>query len=205
MSDLRPPAAAGDRSAILTWRHNQRTDLIRQRMELPIDAHRCLSKAVLDHLLTAFPDLWGARIGLYWPFKREISLFPLARTIVARGGLVALPVIVGNGQPLQFRAWKAGDPLAAGSCDIPYPRDGHTVQPEVLLIALVGFDAENYRLGYGGGYHDRTLANAAPRPTTIGVGFELMRIKSIKPLAHDIPMDAIVTEAGVFRRSPMRR
>ena len=78
------------------------------------------------------------------------------------------------------------------------------MQPEILLIALVDFDAENYRLGHGGGDHDRTFANAAPRPTTIGVGFELMRIKSIKPLAHYIPMDAIVTEAGVFRRSPVR-
>jgi 5,10-methenyltetrahydrofolate synthetase len=79
------------------------------------------------------------------------------------------------------------------------------VQPEVLLVALVGFDAENYRLGYGGGYYDRTLAAAAPRPTTIGVGFEFMRLKTIKPLTHDIPMDAIVTEAGIFRRCPLRR
>jgi 5-formyltetrahydrofolate cyclo-ligase len=204
MSAPRVPATTPDRSAILAWRRSQRADLIGQRMALPIDAHRCLSNAVLDHLLTVFPDLWGARIGLYWPRKREISLFPLANRIVAHAGLIALPVVVGHGQPLQFRAWRPGDPLAADTCDIPCPRDGHVVQPEVLLVALVGFDAANYRLGYGGGFYDRTLAAAEPRPTTIGVGFELMRLKTIKPMAHDIPMDAIVTEAGVFRRSLLR-
>lgn len=169
-------------------------------MDLPLDVHTCLSKAVLDHVQKAYGDLWSGRIGLYWPYKREISLFPLANRIIAAGGVVALPVVVGKGRPVQFRAWKPGDPLAAGPFEIPYPRDGHTVSPETLLVALVGFDAAGYRLGYGGGYYDRTLAASHPRPRTVGVGFELMRMKTIQPLPHDIAMDAVVTEAGVFRR-----
>lgn len=198
MSALREPAA--DRSEILSWRRAQRAELIRQRTELPLDVHNGLSKAVLEHILKAFPDLWSGQIGLYWPYKREISLFPLANRIIGGGGVVALPVVVGKGLPVQFRAWKPGDPLASGPFDIPYPRDGHTVSPEVLLVALVGFDGGAHRLGYGGGYYDRTLAASDPRPKTIGVGFELMRMKSIQPLPHDIPMDVVVTEAGVFRR-----
>jgi 5-formyltetrahydrofolate cyclo-ligase len=197
------PAAPDDRSLILAWRRRLlRADLIRQRMELSLEAHRRLSRVILDQILTAFPDLWDGRsIGLYWPFNREISLLPLTRTIIGDGGVVALPVIVAKGKPLQFRAWKPGDPLAAGPWGIPYPRDGHIVHPDVLLVAMVGFDGANFRLGYGGGYYDRTLAAAAPRPMTIGVGFELMRLSTIKPSPYDVPMDTIVTEAGVFPRT----
>ncbi len=168
---------------------------------MPAHLHTGLSKAVLRHVIGAFPDLWSRRIGLYWPYKRDVSLFPLANRILAAGGTVALPVMAAKGTPLQFRAWKPGDPLASGACDIPYPRDGHTVLPDVVLAALVGFDGAAYRLGYGGGGYDRTLAASEPRPRAIGVGFELMRLPTIRPLPHDIPMDVIVTEAGVFRRA----
>jgi 5-formyltetrahydrofolate cyclo-ligase len=75
------------------------------------------------------------------------------------------------------------------------------VQPDTLIIPLVGFDEACHRLGYGGGYYDRTLAKAKIKPLTIGIGFEFMRLASIQPLAHDIPMDVIVTEAGVFPRA----
>ncbi len=196
------PEAVEDRSLVLARRRERRADLIRQRMELPLDVHRRLSRAILDRIVTAFPDLWGGRVGLYWPFKREIDLVPLTRKIIAAGGVASLPVVVAKGEPLQFRTWKPGDALAAGQWEIPYPRDGHIIQPDVLFVAMVGFDEANYRLGYGGGYYDRTLAAAAPRPRTIGVAFELMRLLTIEPLPHDVPMDAIVTEAGVFPAHP---
>jgi 5-formyltetrahydrofolate cyclo-ligase len=176
--------------------------LIEKRIALPLQAHKRLSEAVLDQVLTAFPNLLGRHVGLYWPFKREISLLALAETIIAAGGSVALPVVTGKAQPLQFRDWCPGDALESGPFDIPYPRDGPAVSPEVLLVALVGFDSKNYRLGYGGGYYDRTLAASVPRPTTIGIGFELMRLKTIQPLPHDIAMDAIITESNLYRRQP---
>jgi 5,10-methenyltetrahydrofolate synthetase len=88
--------------------------------------------------------------------------------------------------------------MERGVYDIPFPKDGAVVQPDALLVALVGFDEQNFRLGYGGGYYDRTLAASDPRPLTIGIGFEFMRLPSIRPLPHDIPMDVVVTEAGLF-------
>jgi 5-formyltetrahydrofolate cyclo-ligase len=185
---------------ILAWRRQRRADLIRARMALSPDVHRRLSRAILDRIITSFPDLWDRHIGLYWPIKREIDLLPLARKIIASGGVACLPVVVGRDEPLQFRAWKPGDPLAAGPWEIPYPPEGHIIHPDVLFVAMVGFDEANYRLGYGGGYYDRTLAAATPEPMTIGVGFELMRLLTIAPLPHDVAMDIIVTEAGVFRR-----
>jgi 5,10-methenyltetrahydrofolate synthetase len=82
---------------------------------------------------------------------------------------------------------------------IPTPIEGEFAVPEVLLIPVNAFDAQGYRLGYGGGFFDRTLAALNPAPLTIGVGFELSRVETIDPQAHDIRLDAIVTEAGVFR------
>ena len=125
-------------------RRERRAALIERRMALTPDAHRVLSQAVLGHVICAFPDIWAGTVGLYWPYKREISLFPLGRRIHEAGGLVALPVVVGKGQPVQFRAWKPGDPLAISPLGIAYPRDGHKVQPDSLLVALVGFDGENH-------------------------------------------------------------
>jgi 5-formyltetrahydrofolate cyclo-ligase len=86
--------------------------------------------------------------------------------------------------------------MQRGIWAIPIPADRLPVQPTVLLVPLLGFDERGYRLGYGGGYFDRTLAVARPRPLTIGVGYELGRLPTIYPQPHDIPMDAIVTDAG---------
>lgn len=190
------------RSSIFSERRARRAELLARRMALPEDEHRSGSKAVLERLLSGFSELRSERIGMYWPYRREISLFPFAKSILAEGGEVAFPVAVERQQPLQFRAWKPGDPLSRGVYDIPFPRDGATVQPQVLIVPLLGFDEEGHRLGYGGGYYDRTLAVADPKPLTIGVGFEFARLKTIQPLPHDVPMDVIVTEAGVsWRRS----
>ena len=88
-------------------------------------------------------------------------------------------------------------PMARGIWNIPIPAERVVVEPTALLVPLVGFDREHYRLGYGGGYYDRTLGAKSPRPYAIGVGYESGRLATIHPQPHDIPMDAIVTEAGV--------
>ncbi|MGA8380332.1 MAG: 5-formyltetrahydrofolate cyclo-ligase, partial [Stellaceae bacterium] len=102
--------------------------------------------------------------------------------------------------PLEYRAWRPGDPLVDGVWNIPVPERRDIVVPQAVLAPLVGFDRDCYRLGYGGGYFDRTLAALAPRPWAIGVGFEASMIETIRPQAHDIPMDLIVTEACLRRR-----
>jgi len=132
-------------------------------------------------------------------FKGEIDLRGIVRGLIARGTRAALPVVVESGTPLEFWAWQPRMKMARGVWNIPVPGERVPVRPGLLLVPLVGFDPAGYRLGYGGGYYDRTLAAMHPRPYCIGVGFELGRLDSIRPQPHDIPMDMIVTERGVQR------
>ena len=102
---------------------------------------------------------------------------------------------------LAFRSWTSETPLVPDRYGIPTPNAGAFIRPEALLLPVNAFDAAGYRLGYGGGYFDRTLAalySPSQRPLAIGVGYELARVDSIRPEAHDLPLDAIVTEQGVF-------
>ncbi len=139
-------------------------------------------------------------IGFYLPFKHEIDARPLVRDLLEKGWSAALPVVIEKKGPLEFRAWRPGMLMTPGVYDIPIPAERTVVKPDILLVPLVGFDGANFRLGYGGGYYDRTIAAMLPRPSTIGVGFELSRLETIFPQAHDMPLDAIVTEAGIKRR-----
>lgn len=114
---------------------------------------------------------------------------------------IALPVAVALGQPLRFREWRPNARMARGLWKIPYPADGVEVVPSVVIAPVVGFDKECFRLGYGGGFFDRTLAGFDATPLAIGVGYAGAMIPTIFPQPHDIPMDWIVT--GVAR--PLRR
>jgi 5-formyltetrahydrofolate cyclo-ligase len=116
-------------------------------------------------------------------------------SINARGGRTALPIVVEKGQPLIFRAYVPGDRLEKGVWNIPIPAEGDPVLPDIVISPIVGIDPRNYRLGYGGGFFDRTLAAMPFKPLVIGVGYEHQRIATIYPQPHDIPMDRIVTEA----------
>jgi len=188
---------------IRRWRRARRDELIRTREALPQRERQGLQAQILAHLETRFSELRRELIGFYWPIRGEIGLHQLIRRLVEQGAEAALPAVVEKGGPLEFRAWRPGDRLERGFWNIPVPAERKVVRPTVLLVPLVGFDEEGYRLGYGGGYYDRTLAALTPRPRAIGVGFELGRLETIHPQPHDIPMDAIVTEAGVFE-SPAR-
>jgi len=120
---------------------------------------------------------------------------------------------VASGSPLQFRQWTPDTPLLSGPLGIPYPGEqAPQLQPSHVLLPVVGIDAAGYRLGYGGGYFDRTLAalaastatNTATAPLVIATGYELCRIASIDPQPHDMPMDWLVTERGLYRREAGR-
>jgi 5-formyltetrahydrofolate cyclo-ligase len=192
------PIHPADRAQIMAWRRAKRKELLAARASLSPEAHREKSRAVLARVLSQFTEIRTGRVGIYWPVQREVSLFPLANHVIAAGGTIALPALAQAGQPMQFRAWRPGEPLADGVWDIPFPRDGPTVEPNTLIVALVGFDQANFRLGYGGGYYDSMLSASTPRPWTIGIGFEFMRLEKIWPLPHDVPMDVVVTETGAF-------
>jgi 5-formyltetrahydrofolate cyclo-ligase len=182
---------------IRRWRRKQRGSLIARRQAIPQDERRRLQPLVVELVEQRFPDLANALVGFYWPIRGEIGLHGLVRRLVEQGARAALPVVVDKGQPLEFRAWRPGAPLERGVWNIPVPATREVVRPTALLVPLVGFDAKGYRLGYGGGYYDRTLAAMSPKPLAIGIGYELGRLLTIHPQPHDIPMDAIVTEAGV--------
>jgi len=109
-------------------------------------------------------------------------------------------VVVDKKGPLEYRGWRPGEPLVDGVWNIPVPEKRDIVMPMVVLAPLVGFDRAGYRLGYGGGYFDRTLGALSPRPLAIGIGFELQQMDTIYPQPFDVPMDVIVTEAGARYR-----
>lgn len=113
------------------------------------------------------------------------------------GWQAVMPTVAVPDAPMEFRPWRPGTPLVADPFGIPVPDTAAGPAPAVLLLPLVAFDAAGYRLGYGGGYFDRTLAACAPRPVTIGVGFDCCGVATIWPQAHDVPLDCIVTETGV--------
>lgn len=182
-----------------------RRALRRQQLErrLALSSGECerLSAAICGHLQNGFPQLAGMRVGFCWPVKNEADLRPLMQAWSEAGtaGFVALlPVVVAAGAALAFRAWTPEARLEEDRYGIPAPADGEFLVPQALLIPVNAFDAAGYRIGYGGGFFDRTLAALQPRPLSIGVGFELSRVDSILPQAHDIRLDAMVSEAGLF-------
>jgi 5-formyltetrahydrofolate cyclo-ligase len=107
--------------------------------------------------------------------------------------------VTGRESPLRFRQWWPGAPMKAGVMGIPIPDGTEIVVPDMALVPMVGWDERGYRLGYGGGYFDVTLAALAPRPIAIGVSQELFRLETIFPVTHDIAMDFVVTEAAIYR------
>ena len=160
------------------------------------------SAKIRTHLQHTFSQLSIQRVAFCWPICTEPDLRPLMQYWLDAGDTrfkALLPVVVGVAEPLAFRAWTPDCSMQDDRYGIPTPIEGEFAVPEVLLIPVNAFDAQGYRLGYGGGFFDRTLAALNPAPLTIGVGFELSRVETIDPQAHDIRLDAIVTEAGVFR------
>ena len=180
---------------VARWRKAERARLIEERLAIPADRRAAMSERIATGLDAAIGGVAGRTISLYWPFRGEPDLRPWITSVIARGGRVGLPVVVEKARPLVFRAYAPGDRLEKGVWSIPVPADGETVLPDVVVAPLVGVDPGCYRLGYGGGFFDRTLAALRGKPLAIGVGYEMQRIPTIYPQPHDIPMDIIVTEA----------
>lgn len=112
----------------------------------------------------------------------------------------SLPVIKTRGEALEFHAWAPDTRMKTGHHGIPEPASAQPVVPDLLIVPCVGFDVEGYRLGYGGGYYDRTLAAwpAAKRPVTVGVAYEACRTNALLREAHDIPLDLIITDEACY-------
>jgi len=188
-----------DPDAVKRWRRGERERLIALRQALPVADRRrweAQIEAALRQVIGEHPGL----LGVYWPFRAEFDPRPLIDWAVAQQRTVALPVVIDKKGPLEYRAWRPGEKLVDGVWHIPIPEKREIVTPAIVLAPVVGFDPECYRLGYGGGYFDRTLAALAPRPHAIGVGFAVQAVETIHPQPFDVPMDLVVTESGVRRR-----
>jgi 5-formyltetrahydrofolate cyclo-ligase len=189
-----------DPELVKQWRRVERERLLALRSAVPAAQRQAWGTTIEGALHEVLRELPEGPLGVYWPFRAEFDPRPLIDWTIAAGRGIALPAVVDKKRPLEYRAWRPGDALVDGIWNIPVPEKREIVLPRAVLAPLVGFDRACYRLGYGGGYFDRTLAALEPRPFAIGVGFELSRLETIEPQPFDIPMQMIVTEAGVWRR-----
>jgi 5-formyltetrahydrofolate cyclo-ligase len=181
------------------WRRGERERLLAMRQALPADERRHRGERIeaeLRRLIAARPGT----LGVYWPFRAEFDPRGIVDWAVADGRVVALPVVVDKKGPLEYRAWRPGEKLVDGVWSIPVPEKRELVTPAIVLAPVVGFDRQCYRLGYGGGYFDRTLASLSPRAFAIGVGFEFQAIETIYPQPFDVAMDLVVTESRTRQR-----
>ena len=185
---------------IKPWRTKERERLIAGRLAVPAEVRIAAGEVIAARVLAEIGDVEGRIISAYWPFRGEPDLRPLMEEIARLGGSTALPVVVEKGRPLEFHLWQAGQPLSRGVWGIPVPAEKRPCIPDVVIAPVVGYDDRCYRLGYGGGYFDRTLAAMEPRPKVIGVGYSAAKLSTIHPQEHDIPMDLVVTEAAIARR-----
>lgn len=200
MPDFRaPPARDNGWDDVLRWRKAERKRLIEARLALSADERQARSERIASLLDLVIGKFSGRVFGAYWPFRGEPDLRPLAEKVWAGGGMALFPVVVAKATPLVFRAWRSGEPLEKGVWNIPVPAQGEVAEPDVVIAPVVGYDSLCYRLGYGGGFFDRTLAAHSGKPVAIGVGYRLQKIETIRPQSYDIPMSAIVTEEGTVR------
>lgn len=157
----------------------------------------------LRDVLTATLSLpGGAMVAGYLPMGDEIDVLPALAALRASGHGIAMPVVVARGEPLEFRQWRPDDPLEDGPLGTRHPCDSAPVaEPAVLIVPLLGYDRRGYRLGYGGGFYDRTVAalRSAGKVTAIGVGFAGQEVARIPRGPQDEAMDWIVTPQEAFR------
>jgi len=184
---------------IRKWRAHERQRLVAARMAFRGAERQHCDGAIIAALSGIVPR--GTSVGFYWPIRGETDLREFVSGLLDHGARLSLPVVVEKRTPVEFRAWHPNALMTSGVWNIPVPAEGERVRPEVLLVPLVGFDDRCYRLGYGAGYYDRTLAKLPRGTLAIGVGYELSHLSTIYPQPHDIPMSIIVTEARVIRRS----
>ena len=180
-----------------------RQHLLHQRLHLP---DRWARAAALQETLRVWllgrPD---TVIGAYWPIKGEFDPLPALHRWKEDGELmdqprrrrIGLPVADKANKTLTFHAWYPGCPLEEDAYGIPKPKDTELLSPTLLFVPCVGYGPGGYRLGYGGGFYDRTLAALTPRPYAAGLGYALGFVANFTPDAHDQPLDAMLTDSGV--------
>jgi 5-formyltetrahydrofolate cyclo-ligase len=155
------------------------------------------AKRAAEHFVSGASLAKSEIVALYWPIRDELDCKPLLTRLVDGGQPVCLPVVLGDGQPLELRLWEEGAPLFPSGFGTLAPAEtAPIVAPDVIVMPLLGFDKHGTRLGYGGGYYDRTLAMLGKTPRLVGYAFAAQELDEVPLEPHDVPLDAVVTEAG---------
>lgn len=157
-------------------------------------------RRLCEQVLATVPFPPACPVSGYWPMGEEIDVVPVLEALSARGHPIGLPVMVGKARPLVFRAWHPGQALEDGGFGTRIPSvDAPALTPRVLLVPLLAFDRAGYRLGYGGGFYDRTLQALRagdPGVLAVGVAYAGQEVTSVPHDANDQPLDMVLTEAG---------
>lgn len=178
-----------------------RREKLAARMALEENVRLALAARIEAHLVQLLTPLAPQTLAFCAPVRGEFDAQALVILLIERGWRAAMPIVEAPDAPMRFRSWTPATTMSSDRHGIPIPAEGEAVVPDIVLLPLVAFDIQGFRLGYGGGYFDRTLAALVPHPFSIGVGFELARVADIRPQAHDLRLDAIVTETGVVRHT----
>jgi 5-formyltetrahydrofolate cyclo-ligase len=183
-------------------KHSLRRQLQAERQSL-VDRHQ-LSMQLQEVLRTWLISRPEQSIGAYWPIKGEFDALPaLFRWSEADDArCIGLPVMEKTSKQLRFRMWFPGCEMEEDAYGIPKPKDTPEFMPQLLLVPCVGYGPGGVRLGYGGGFYDRTLASLQPRPVTVGLAFSHGYVPWLKAEPHDVPLDAILTDEGPAPTTP---
>jgi 5-formyltetrahydrofolate cyclo-ligase len=150
------------------------------------------------HFFEGIPMQPGDVVAAYWRIRDELDCQPILVKLMDTNQTVVLPVVLGAELPLDLRVWEQGASLYESGFGTLAPSElAPRAEPDIVIMPLLGFDSRGTRLGYGGGYYDRTLASMKKKPRLVGLAFAAQELERIPREAHDVPLDAIVTEAGV--------
>ena len=174
-------------------------------------AHSARGPTAAQALLRRFMDALGASMGrgvtvsLFWPMGDEIDVRPLMAVLADHGTVLALPVMQGRDKPLLFRRWQPGDELARAIFGVDEPLEtAPEVRPDIVVVPLLSFDGEGNRLGYGGGYYDRTLRKlrAGGVVLAVGVAYDEQKADAVPADPSDQPLDMVVTDRRIYDFAP---
>lgn len=184
------------------FRKSERQRLYQLRKQVPLEKRRSQAAVIAEMLGRELGDVAGRSIAVYWPIRGELDLRFWMEGCCEAGATVALPVVVTRGQPVEFHQWTPDCKMRLGFWNIPVPDNGldgdSAVTPDIVIVPLLGVDKKRFRLGNGGGYYDRTLANLPGETRAIGVGPQFCMMETIFPMPWDIPMSKVLLSDGAI-------